>query len=80
VELGEIITMTETVIIAVLILIIAFQAAFYSFQINKLLNKLMSRNYFEYEQANKPQDVKVQLPKPDEVPEDLRVLQGFELS
>jgi hypothetical protein len=68
------------ILFAVLVAVIIFQHIFYSWQIHKLVNKLMSRNYFEYEQSLKPQDVRIKLPTENEVPEDLRVLQGFELS
>lgn len=54
---------------------------FYSRQIHKLLDKLMSRDYRDYHSVSaapkKDNGIKVQLP--NEVPEDLRSLQGFQI-
>lgn len=54
---------------------------FYSREIHKLLDKLMSRDYRDYHSVSaapkEPNGIKVQLPT--EVPEDLRSLQGFQI-
>ena len=51
---------------------------FYSRQIQKLLDKLMSRDYREYHSVTAPpkKNERIELP---ETPEDLRVLQGFQI-
>jgi hypothetical protein len=62
----------ETMIILVLVLLLIGQQCFYMWQTQKLLNKIMSRNYVEYAQVNsslgpKPeQGFRVQLPDPTE--------------
>lgn len=54
---------------------------FYSREIHKLLDKLMSRDYRDYHSVSaapkESNGIKVQLPT--EVPEDLRSLQGFQI-
>lgn len=65
----------EIGIIILLVCLIVIQQCFYSWQINKLINKAMSKNYAEYEQvktlAAKQKVVQgginIQLPKDDKV-------------
>jgi len=72
--------MSEQFLIGILIGLLVVQQFFYLMQIHKLLNKLMSRNYFDYEKS-KPQDViKVKMPTAQEPLEDFGVLKGFELT
>jgi hypothetical protein len=55
-----------------------FQFVFWSFQLHKLIDKLMSKNYAEYISAQKPQLPVVFTPDPEEISEDdvLRELNG----
>lgn len=70
--------MPEIVISLILVGLIVAQQIFYLRQIQKLIDKLMSRSYVEYEKANAgPQPPRVRLD--DNVPEDLRPLQDFSL-
>jgi len=62
-------------VIGVLVGIIAFQ----QFQIQKLVDKLMSRSFTEYQAAKKSSQGEIAVPAPPEVPEDLRALQEFKL-
>jgi len=56
-------------------LLVAEQAISFYF-INKLVNKIMSRNYAEYEQAQiKPERQRFRVPLEDE-PEDLRNIES----
>ena len=70
----------------ILLFLVVLQAAcivaqhiFYSREIHALLNKLMSRDYAEYKRANDPfvPPAKEQLPPP--IPEDLSILNNFQL-
>lgn len=68
------------VIITVLLMMIVGQHVFYSFQVHKLLNKVMSRDYAEYRATQEfksapvyPQGIQVKLPDEAEQ-EDLRAL------
>ncbi len=65
-------------IIGVLVLVITIQQVFYLRQINKLLDKLMSRSYTEYIKASDKPKFEVRAPVMEE-PEDLRTLQGINL-
>ncbi len=56
-----------------------FQFIFWSYQNQKLVNKVMSRSYFEYELAHKPEapkGFKVQLPDNEEMsmPDQTRIM------
>lgn len=55
---------------------IAFQQVFFLRQIQKLVDKLMSRSYTEYKTAEKP-DAPLHVVASDETPEDMRSLQEF---
>lgn len=68
----------EIKIIIALLSLLSVQQAFYMWQIQKLVDKLMSKSYTDYTSAkNPPKEVKVQVPA--EPPEDLRVLQEFSI-
>lgn len=61
--------------------VIIIQQLFFMRQVQKLIDKLMSRNYFEYESAKpRAEKLEVKLPKDNELPDDLRVLQGIGLN
>ena len=71
--------MTDSAFILILILANIAQFIFWSIQNQKLVNKLMSRNYHEYEQVTKPQDprgFKVQIPTDEELsmPNQTRIM------
>lgn len=66
----------EAVIVS-LIVAAAYQQWFYTRQIQKLVDKLMSRSYHEYKNATAPPVVR--LPPEAEPPEDLRPLQDFQM-
>lgn len=56
-----------------------FQFIFWSYQNQRLVNKIMSRSYFEYELAQKPEtkkEFKVQLPDEEEMsmPDQTRIM------
>jgi hypothetical protein len=64
------------IIILVLSGVIVFQQLFHMRQIQKLIDKVMSRDFAAYRAASeKPEKVEVRLPA--EPPEDLRTLQGI---
>lgn len=70
--------MTFAVAFFVLLGVFVFRELFHAWQINKLLNKAMSRSFFEHEQAlqigkPRPTEMKVDLDEP----EDLGALQGI---
>lgn len=46
--------MIEYVIIGILLLCLVMQQGFYMIQMNKLINKIMSRNYAEYQTVQNP--------------------------
>ena len=52
---------------------------FYNWQVHKLLDKLMSRDYRDYHTTIAPPKKEPKVPVMPEVPEDLRVLQGFQI-
>lgn len=68
--------MSLEVIVFILLIVIAAQQMYFLRQIQKLVDKLMSRSYTEYIRAEKPVEkptIKLDL----EEPEDLRSLQEF---
>lgn len=68
----------EIKIIIALCALLAVQQVFYLHQIQKLVDKLMSRSYTDYTAAKTPpKEIRVQVPA--EPPEDLRILQEFSL-
>jgi hypothetical protein len=65
-------------LVSVLLVFIALQQFFFLHQINKLVDKVMSRSYTEYVKAKEPtQRPSIQIPT--EPLEDLRTLQEFQL-
>lgn len=67
-----------TIVCALELGVIVVTHWFYSRQIHKLLDKLMSRDYQTYHATVAPPK-KETIRIPTEVPEDLRVLQGFQI-
>lgn len=63
-------------VIIILAVTIAFQQVFWSRQVHKLVDKLMSRSYAEYVQATKPLPAVNRIQTPEER-EDLGALQGI---
>ena len=70
--------MIELLVILSLIGLNVFQHVYWSRQNQKLVDKLMSRNYHEYVQAQ-PQPSALKMVAEPEDPDDLRPLQGFQL-
>jgi len=68
---------TEIWCIGFLVALVAWQQFFFSQQIQKLIDKLMSRSFTEYQRAQEPLPPRVQA-VPD-IPEDLRALQEFKI-
>ena len=71
--------MTDSAIIFILLIANALQFAFWSYQNQKLVNKVMSRSYHEYEQALKPVDKRgFNVTMPDEenmsMPDQTRIM------
>lgn len=73
--------MNDIVIISLLLCYILVRECFYIYSSNKLLDKLMSRNYNEYQWTKNMAKVAEQKPQPfkeeTELPEDLNALTGF---
>ena len=72
--------MTEHTTIYALLCFMVVRECFYIYSSNKLLDKLMSRNYNEYEWTrNLKKTLEPQTPKqePEDVPEDLSIMNGF---
>jgi len=69
----------EVIVVLSLIGLNVFQAVHWSRQVQTLVDKLMSRNYAEYSTLAQPKEQvqKVRPPMEPELPDDLRVLQGF---
>lgn len=62
----------------VLVGLLAYQQVYWSKLTQKLVDKLMSRNYHEYKQAEGLQPIKGRAKAPEEVSEDLGVLNDFQ--
>ena len=69
--------MESSLLIALLLAFIAGQQFFFLRQIQKLVDKIMSRSFTEYVMAKEPQKPKISVPLDE--PEDLRTLQEFSL-
>lgn len=70
--------MTEIVTIIVLALLNVFQLIYWGAQLQKLVDKLMSRNYGEYVQTNNTQTVVKQKTNIDDEPkEDFGILENL---
>lgn len=69
----------DVILVLSLIGLNVFQHIFWSRQVQQLVDKLMSRNYAEYSVVSRPKEVerKIQVPLAQELPDDLRILQGF---
>lgn len=67
-------------IIALLVTMLVAQQAFYLWTIQRLVNKLMSRNFFEYRQAETGTQSMPKINIGNDVPdEDMGVLSDFRL-
>jgi len=64
--------------IIILSLVVAGQQWFWSRQVQKLIDKIMSRNYAEYVQASAPPPAPSRIMVPEER-EDLGALQGIQI-
>ena len=71
--------MTEPVIIGLLLLYIITREVFFLYSTHKLINKIMSHNFHDYQQSlTSAKAVPAQpTPQPEDEPEDLGVLDGF---
>lgn len=67
---------TLLVVLVALLAVIVLQQVFFMRQIQKLVDKAMSRSFQEYRQADKPFE-KVKIPV--DPAEDLRALQEFQM-
>lgn len=65
-------------LVLVLVGLLVHQQIFFTKQIQRLVDKLMSRSFVEYQKAQEPPVPKL-VPDP-EVPDDLRSLQGFSIN
>lgn len=61
-------------VVGFLLAFIIVREAMHQFTTQKLVNKLMSRNYHEYEAGKEVYKPKIKLPRQDELAEDLGVL------
>ncbi len=59
--------------------LIVFQQVYFMRQIQKLVDKLMSRDFSEYQTAVTPKPPRAKVQETAPLPEDLRVLQGFHI-
>lgn len=65
-------------IIVGLLVFVGFREWYWSRQVHKLIDKLMSRNYYEYKQAESPNVPLRSKPDPEDEPkEDLGTLRDF---
>ncbi len=72
--------MIETYLIFLLSSLVVFQHIFWTHQTHKLMDKLMCRNYFEYQQASQaftPKPVTAREPDPEEDLDALAGMGGF---
>jgi hypothetical protein len=68
--------MGESLLITFLFGLLLFQQIFWSYVVHQLVNKLMSRNYFEFKQADQAFDPKPHRIIEPEAAEDLGALDG----
>jgi len=61
-------------VVGILLAFIIIREAMHQFAIQKLLNKLMSRNYHEYEAGKEAYKPQIKIARREEIPEDLGVL------
>ncbi len=59
--------------------LVVFQQIFFMRQIQKLVDKSMSRSFQEYQSAERPKEKPGPLKIPTEAAEDLRVMQEFQM-
>lgn len=59
--------------------IVIWQQLFFFKQTQLLVNKIMSGDYHAYVRSDKPAVTNQRVPVPQDPPEDLRILQGFQL-
>ena len=64
-------------LIIVLLALNVFQLVWWSWQTHKLIDKLMSRSYFEYKEAKKPVVPAIKLAEEPVETEDLRVMDDY---
>jgi hypothetical protein len=63
----------------VLVALLIGQQAFYMWQVHTLLNKLMSRNYYDYSSSTKPVPERKMKPQDPGIPEDMGELDVFKI-
>lgn len=66
--------MFEHLLILALFGIIIFQQVYMTHSVNKLVNKLMSRDYYSYKQTEEPQEKGVKIKLDEELTEDLSII------
>jgi len=74
------VTASEIILFGLVVLMAAvtiYQQVFFTKQIQTLVDKLMSRSFTEYATTKNPPAPKVVIS--NEIPEDLRPLQGFQI-
>lgn len=64
-------------IVAALVCLLVVQQVFWSVTTHRLLNKLMCRNYLEYQQAEQAFTPKPAAPPEEEPHEDLGIMHGL---
>lgn len=65
--------------VLILAILNVFQFIFWSYQVQKLINKMMSKSYYEYEQVKSPPKARgfsVQIPSEEEmsIPDQTRIM------
>lgn len=68
--------MSGELILLTLVALIAYQHWFYSREIQKLVDKVMSRDFGEYNRTANPPPIKIKLPE-QVIPEDLGPMREF---